>query len=246
MIIFSPFNVLKILLLSLILIFGGCETFSKERKYSKNGLTVTYRSLARFGSEITRYRVTPSSNITAETVSSHLLSLLHRRIQPPGKAKPIFSQKQVDSFSPLLAKALRKAPPNRYLHFEFQSSTGWTEGDVFTSVNKLHWRLLKIEGEGYSNDPLRLRKPTWKLVRARGQRFHKVNMGAGRQKSQENWVIATVGLKAPKRRATSPKQNLHKFGLKRKIKALKELLDDGIIGKKEYQQKKKILLNQHP
>ena len=128
----------KKLFIALILIVAACGTFKEERTYSKNGLTVTYRSFSRIGNDITDYQIQRSANLTAEMVSLHLLSLWHRKIEPPGKAKPVFSKKQVGELAPLLVKAFRKVKLNKYLHFEYRSPKGLTEGDVFASLDKLH------------------------------------------------------------------------------------------------------------
>ena len=122
-----------------------------------------------------------------------MLSLWHRKFEPPGKAKPVFSKKQVGELAPLLVKAFRKVKLNKYLHFEYRSPKGLTEGDVFASLDKLHWRLLKINGVIYSNDPLKIRKPTWKLVKIKGQKFHKTTTAtATDKKPQENLIIANL------------------------------------------------------
>ncbi len=225
--------------------FVACGTFKQERTYSKKGLTVTYRSINRFGSGISNYRLRHPINISREWVKKHLLALWYRKIEPPGKAKPIFLPDQVEDLSPLIVKAFKKIKPGKYLHFEFQSLNGVTSGDVFASVDKIHWRLLKIGGVIYSNDPLRIRKPTWKLVRKLGQAFHKVPTAIS-LKSQENWILADYHLREIKRGFSSAVKTYKKpTGIKRKLKALKEFFEDGLIDEKEYKKKKKEIIDQN-
>ena len=190
--------------LSVILIFicANCGTFKKENTYSKNGLTVTYRSINRFGRGIGNYRIKHPLKISAKWIKNHLLALWHRKILSYGKANPIFSFDEIETLSPLFAKALGKVGPGKYLHFDFNSSKGITSGDIFSSTNKVHWRLLTINGIAYSNDPLKLRKPTWKMVRTHGQTFHIVPTDIS-QKYQENWILANIKPQKIKRRFPS-------------------------------------------
>ena len=76
-------------------IFANCIMFKGERTYSKNGVMVTYRSLNRFGSGIENYRIQHPIGISAKRVNNHLLNLFYRKIDPPGKAKPIFSSERL-------------------------------------------------------------------------------------------------------------------------------------------------------
>ncbi len=256
-IIMSPhqFSARSALFILFIVLFSACGTFKEEKTYSKNGLTITYRSLSRFGSEIQNYRVQHPINVSVELVNTHLLSLWHRQIDPPGRPKPVFSQKDAEDLSPLLTKAFQKIKSNKYLHFEYKSPKGWTEGDVFSSTDKIHWRLLKINGEVYSNDPLKLRKRTWKLVRTPGQKFQIIKTDID-QKPLENWVVSDFQLPEPnlKDRFNSssdspPKPSREDISrkpeLRNKLKILRELFEDGLINEKDYQNKKERLLNQH-
>ena len=123
-------------------------------------------------------------------------------------------------------------------------------GDIFASIDKMHWRLLKINGVIFSNDPLRLRKPTWKLVRTRGQTFHKVSTAIS-QKFQKNWILANFKLPEIKRPLTIPssstirQKTIKASELKQKLKTLKSLFDEGLIDQKEYREKKKKVMNQN-
>ena len=238
------------LFISFIILFNACGTFKEERTYSKNGLTVTYRSFSRFGGDIQNEIIRHPIDIPNELLSNHLLSLWHRKIDPPGRPRPVFLKAEAQGLSPLFAKAFQKIEPEKYLHFEYESPRGLTEGDAFASADKIHWRLSRINGKIYSNDPLRIRKPTWKLVRTKGQKFQTVKTAID-QKSQENWVIADFQLSKPRRKTrlspsseTSSKSS-QSPRLRKKLKSLKGLFDDGLINEREYQQKKEELLDQH-
>ncbi len=251
----NPFLTRIALSVVFVILFHACGTFKEEKTYSKNGLTVTFRSFSRFGGDIQNYRIQHPFKVSAEWVNHHLLSLWYQRIDPPGRPQPVFSPKEAESLSLLFVEVFRKIKPNKYLHFEYQSSRGLTEGDVFSSADKIHWRLLRIGGEVYSNDPLRIRKPTWKLVRMRGQKFQMIKTAID-PKPQENWIVADFQLPAPNLKdrinsssgpssKSSRKNFSRKPELREKLRILKELYEDGLIDQKDYQDKKERLLNQH-
>ena len=102
---------------------------------------------------------------------------------------------------------------------------------------------------------MRIRKPTWKLVRTRGQKYQIVETAVD-QKPRENWIIANFKLVASKRKLSSHHSLMHStvpsrkkisqdLVLKKKLKTLKDLLDGGLIDKLEYGKKKENLLNKH-
>jgi hypothetical protein len=109
----------------------------------------------------------------------------------------VFSPRVASTLAPLFKNVLRKVKPGKYLHFTYQASKGLTEGQVFATAKNIHWRFFKINGEVYSNDPLRIRKPTWRLVRMYGQSYQKLRTG-GFEKIIENRIIANINLPTPK------------------------------------------------
>ncbi len=238
------------LVISLVIFSFACGTFKEEKTYSKNGLTVTYRSFSRFGGGIKNETIRHPIEIPKELLSNHLLSLRHRKIDPPGRPRPVFSEEDAQGLSPLFVTAFRKIKPEKYLHFEYRSPRGLIEGDAFASADKIHWRLLTINGKVYSNDPLRIRKPTWKLVRTKGQKFQMVKTAID-QKPQENWIIADFQLSKPRRKtrsnfsSESSSKSSQSPRLRKKLKTLKDLYEDGLINEEEYQKKKEKLLDRH-
>ena len=66
-----------------------------------------------------------------------------------GKPKPVFYLEEAAKLAPLLSTALKKVKPGKYLNFEFQSSKGLIEGQVFATAKKLHWRFLKIHNDAF-------------------------------------------------------------------------------------------------
>ena len=253
MIILNP-KIWKIFAFSLAFFITSCAALKPEKTYSKNGLTVTFRSLNALD-DIQSIKFLYPIILSEKQVLNQVLSLWHNNIISPGKPKPVFSFEEGTRLAPLFSKALKKVEPGKFLNFEFQSSKGLIEGQVFATAKKLHWHFLKIHDENFSNDPLRIRKPTWKLVRMPGQTYQKLQSGSF-IKIVKNRIIANINLPLPKQRSKprpttrpSPKTPIQsesgKLQLKSKLDALRKFLDVGIIDKVEYEKKKASLMNQY-
>jgi hypothetical protein len=253
MIILHP-KIWKIFAFSLAFFITSCAAFKPEKTFSKNGLTVTFRSLNALD-DIQSIKFLYPIILSEKQVLNQVLSLWHNNIISPGKPRPVFSFEEGTRLAPLFSKALKKVAPGKFLNFEFQSSKGLIEGQVFATAKKLHWHFLKINGENFSNDPLRMRKPTWKLVLMPGQAYQKLQSGSF-IKTVKNRIIANINLPFPKQRPQprptnrpSPKTPIQsesgKLELKSKLDALRKFLDAGIIDKIEYEKKKASLMNQY-
>ena len=191
----------KIFSLSLIFFIGGCALFKAERTFSKSGLTVTFRSLNALD-DVQQIRFRYPIILSEANIRNHLLSLFYQDIVRPRQPKPVFSQRVASKLAPLFRTVLRKVKPGKYLHFTYQASRGLTEGQVFATAKNIHWRIFKINGVVYSNDPLRIRKPTWQLVRMHGQSYQKLRTG-GFEKTIKNRIIANINLPFPKHKYPS-------------------------------------------
>jgi hypothetical protein len=191
--------ILKLFCFSLILFLGGCASVLKEeRKFSKNGLTIAFRSL-RFLDDIEKIKFIYPIIISKENIRNHLLSLYHQDIVSPRRPRPVFSKRTVNELAPLFRTVMKKVEPGKYLNFEYQAANGITEGQVFATRKKIHWRILKINGVAHSNDPLRLKRPTWKLVRMPMQRYQILQTG-GFKKIIKNRIIANIKMPFPRQR----------------------------------------------
>ncbi|MZH05305.1 MAG: hypothetical protein F3743_07870 [Nitrospinae bacterium] len=190
------------IVLFLSLAIGGCAALTKEeRNFSKNGLTIAFRSLY-FLDDVENIKFIYPILLSEENIRNHLLSLYHQDIVRQRKPRPVFSQVAVKELAPLFKTVMKKVKPGKYLHFEYQASGGITEGQVFASAKKLYWHLLKINGVAYSNDPLRIQRPTWKLVRAPGQSYQIMKTG-GFEKAIKNRIVANIKMPFPKQRFPS-------------------------------------------
>ena len=105
----------------------------------------------------------------------------------------MFSLNEGAKLAPLFRKALKQVESGKYLNFEFKSSKGLIEGKVFATAKKLHWEFVKINNKFYSNDPLRIRTPTWKLVRMPGQQYQKLQSGRS-SKTIKNKLVVDINI----------------------------------------------------
>ena len=192
----------KIFCLSLIFFIGGCALFNEERTFSKSGLTVTFRSLNALD-DVQNIRFRYPIILSEANIRNHLLSLYYQDIVSPRQPRPVFPPSVGSKLAPLFKTALKKVKPGKYLHFTYRASRGLTEGLVFVTAKNIHWRIFKINGVVYSNDPLRIRKPTWQLVRMYGgQSYQKLRRG-GFEKTIKNRLIANINLPTPKNKYPS-------------------------------------------
>ena len=191
----------KLFSLSLIFFIGGCVVLKEERNFSKSGLTVTFRSLNALD-DIQNIKFRHPIILSEANIRNHLLSLFYQDIVRPRQPRPVFSPSVGSKLAPLFKTALKKVKPGKYLHFTYRASRGLTEGQVFATAKNIHWRIFKINGVAYSNDPLRIRKPTWQLVRMHGQSYQKLRTG-GFEKTIKNRLIANIKLPTPKHKYPS-------------------------------------------
>jgi len=194
-------SIAKIFSLLLIFSIGGCALFKEERNYSKGGLTVTFRSLNALD-DVQNIKFRYPTILSEANTRNHLLSLWYQDIVSPREPRPVFSRRVASKLAPLFKTVLSKVKPGKYLHFTYQASRGLTEGQVFATAKNIHWRIFRINGVVYSNDPLRIRKPTWQLVRMHGQSYQKLRTG-GFEKTIKNRIIANINLPFPKNKYPS-------------------------------------------
>jgi len=191
----------RLLCFFLVFLIGACAVFKEERNYSKDGLTIMFRSINHLD-DVGNLKFQYPIILSEKSIRHHLLSLFHQNIVSPRRPKPVFSRATAAKIAPLFKTVMKKVQPGKYLHFEYQGLRGITEGQVFVASNKIHWRLFKINGIAYSDDPLRIKKPTWKLVRMSGQTYQTLKTG-GFKKSVKNRIIANFKLPFPKYRDRS-------------------------------------------
>lgn len=253
----------KIVILLTIILYislAACGTFKKEKTLKSDNLTISYRSFNRLGPDYEAINPNHPVQISEKQVQIHLLALEYKPFKTKSKVTPVFTKDQIKEVSHLFTKGLNRAAPQKFLHFELRAEKGMTEGDVFAADGYIHWRIWTINGINYSNDPLGIRKKTWRLILSpAGHRYF--NSSSGGQKKKQNWIVADFDIaKYQKRRKTKRKlstknskkvsqnqskpekpkvSNELKKTIKEKLILLKQLFDQGLINEEEYDEKKK-------
>ena len=242
-----------------------------EKSLKTKGFTLSYKDKTsakdKFSLELpaSKVQVSHPLKMTESDVRSHLESLMFEELSLFGKEKYVFLPEDIDRIARLLTKALKHVPSHKIIHYELETSVGTTKGDIFASKELIHWRFSSIKGMGFS-----LRSYTgwgntnWRMVPQSGQKYHATTNLMG-SRSQENWVIAklvpTKTNKIPRQKNSQHSKNKTedpsraaaieansptKFSnpaLEEKLQFLKDLHDKNLIDEKEYDQKRKALLD---
>ncbi|MFQ5674122.1 MAG: SHOCT domain-containing protein [Nitrospinales bacterium] len=262
--------------LALVAVFlvAACAV-PKERKLVKNGLTLQYISKISEDSELKDTPIEHPAQITEEQIKNHLLSLRYEQLSIFGKKRPVYTKKDVEKISRLLAKAFRRAPPGDIISYKVETSNGKTEGETFFSDNKINWRFKTIRGLGFVNSSSSNIRGTlaglWRLVPQSGQRLHVSDQLFGKKK-WENWIEANLNLRPargmgsnkkgrtvkkrgrpekriaqpPKKHRGNPSKQPSFNGspeLEEKLEFLKNLRRKELIDDKEFERKRKELLD---
>lgn len=268
-------NISAIGLLAVLLAFlSACgKTVDQASKpYSKNNLTIVFRNLAMLGEQneeyqgqLDQYQIDQPVEIDSKQIENHLLSLWYQRIEStePAPPRPVFHKDEIGKIAPLFRAALNKVDSGDYIQFEYLSRDGVIEGELFSTVDRLHWRFQAIHGIPFRAKFLGMNQRTWRLVRiTRAQRLHVIKTGL-MPLEQEDWMVVDLKIPTLKRnwkppakqeaassRSTAPvvqpvTPSDGETVVKEKLQKLKELLDAGLIDEADYNQKKQEILREH-
>ncbi len=250
----------------------GCTSTHKSagKKLETKGFTLSYTDKAQAETEIRELRLDHPLPITERQMVYHMVALTYENHSLLGKPGPVFTKDDINKMKRLLTKALVKAHSQNIIGFEVESEEGTTKGQLFASNGTLHWRFFEIQGVKYTLTRNQMARygTAWRMVLKKGQKFHVTNKLLG-AKQWTNWVEAKINLPAPsnlrtgskkKRRmnsgtarsrppATRPGQPAAPIksttDLEEKLKFLKHLHENQLIDKREYEQKRKDLLDQY-
>ena len=241
------------------------------KKLIMEDFTLTYIDQEQADGDIDQFTLQHPFSIAERQVALHMVALNYEIYSKPKIANPVFTKEDIRKTKRLLTKALNKAHPQTIIGFEVTSETGTTQGQLFASRGVLHWRFFKIQGVWHSKTRNEEKQyGTWRMMPGTGQRFHKSNMPRGTRK-WDNWIEAKINLPAPThlnnsrpktkrpnngtaQMAPSPSQpspsttiapEKRIIDLEEKLKFLKYLHQNQLIDKREYEQKRKDLLNQY-
>lgn len=245
-------------------LISGCAS-TPEKSLKTEGFTLSYKdktSANNKGSSINKIRLAHPVKISESDVRSHLESLMFEEMSLFGKKKYVFLPEDIDRIARLLTKALRHVPSHKIIHYELETSEGTTEGDIFASKELIHWRFNSIKGKGFSLRSTGWGNANWKLAPQSGQRLHETTSVMG-SRAQGNWIISKIvptktiarprkkterktrtPLRTHKKETDLPENNSNPV-LEEKLQLLKDLHEKNLIDEKEYDQKRKELLDSH-
>jgi len=253
------------------LVFAGCGSTQKSagKKLNAEGITLTYTDKAQAGAEIRELKLQHPLSITERQMVFHMVALTYENYSLLGKPGPIFTKDDINKAKRLLTKALTKAHSQNIIGFEVDSEDGTTKGELFASEGNLHWRFFQIRGIQYSLTRNQVARygTAWKIVPKKGQKFHVTDKLLG-AKQWTNWIEAKINLPAPGNLRMAPKNKQRSnpgtaqsrppssrpkstapqkstTDLEEKLKFLKHLHENQLIDKREYEQKRKDLLDQY-
>lgn len=241
------------------------------RKLVLKDFTLTYIDKEQADGGIDALPLQHPLSIVEEQIGVHMAALTYKNYSKTDNARPVFSTEDIEKTKRLLTKALNKAHPHSIIGFEVVSKGGSTQGQLFANRGVLHWRFFKIRGVWFSKTRSQFEQyGTWKMVPGNGQWFHKAGKPRGNLK-WTNWIEANINLLAQENLKTSrsktsplnpgtaqtapspsqaspPKTTAPEKSpadLEEKLKFLKYLHENQLIDKREYEQKRKDLLNQY-
>ncbi len=258
----------------IVLALAGCSSTHKSagKTLTTEDFTLTYTDKAQAGTKIDELTLQHPLPITERQMVFHMVALTYENLSLLGEAGPVFTKDDIKKTKRLLTKALNKAHSQNIIGFELDSEDGTTQGELFASRGNLHWRFFEIQGVKYSltRNLMAQRGTAWRLVPRKGQKFHVTDKLLG-TKQWTNWIEAKINLPAPAnlkisrpkikrsnpdtaQTTPSPSQpsppktiapEKSTADLEEKLKFLKYLHENQLIDKREYDQKRKDLLNQY-
>jgi hypothetical protein len=265
-------NILFVVATMIALILAGCSSTHKSagKKLATEGFTLTFTDKAQAGAETEELTLQHPLPISERQMVFHMVALTYENYSLLGKPGPVFTKDDINKTKRLLTKALNKAHSQNIIGFEVESESGTTKGELFASQGNLHWRFSEIQGVKHSLTRNQMTRygTAWRLVPKKGQKIHVTDKLLG-AKQWTNWIEAKINLPAPanlkiapkkKKRlipgtaqSASPSQPSQKSiapkksttDLEEKLKFLKYLYENQLIDKREYEQKRKDLLDQY-
>ena len=262
-----------VIAVAIILMLAGCSSTHKSagKKLTAKDFALTYTDKAQAGTEINELILQHPLPITERQMVFHMVALTYENYSLLGKAGPVFTKDDINKAKRLLTKALAKAHSQNIIGFEVESEEGTTKGELFASQGNLHWRFFEIRGVKYSLTRNQMARygTAWRIVPKKGQKYHTTDKFLG-AKQWTNWIEAKINLPAPANLKIAPKKKKHlnsgtaqstpppsrpsrskptvpgtTADLEEKLKFLKHLYKNQLIDKREFEQKRKDLLDQY-
>ena len=242
-------------------LLSGCAS-TKEKKLQTKGFTLSYKDKSSAGSSVNKMQLNHPLKISETAIRNYLRSLVFEELSLFGKKKAVFLSQDIDRIGRLLTKAFHRVRSNKIIYYELETPRGTTSGEIFASKKYIHWRFDSIKGMGFTGrSKPSLGNTNWRMVPQSDQKYQAVQKLLGPQ-AQENWIFAelqpsskrqkslgpsknrmTVPSREPGNNRHSPQKSPPNPALEEKLEFLKDLHEKELIDEKEYDQKKKELLD---
>ena len=248
-------------------LLSGCAS-TKEKKLQTKGFTLSYKDKSSAGSSVNKMQLNHPLKISETAIRNYLRSLVFEELSLFGKKKPVFLSHDIDRIGRLLTKAIHRVPSHKIIHYELETPRGKTSGDIFASKKYIHWRFDSIKGMGFTGrSKTGWGNVNWRMVPQPGQKYQAVQKLLGTQ-AQENWIFAELQPSSKRQKnsgqknlqsgpsksrtvvpSREPENNRHSpskgpnLVLEEKLEFLKDLHEKNLIDEKEYNQKRKELLD---
>ena len=245
-------------LLLLLLGSTACTSIPDEsRKLETRNVTIEYHDKQR-DREIDGIDLQHPFSINGDTMEAQIKSVFYEHLALVSKPEPVFNKVQLPDLKRLLTKALNHARPDHYISFKIKGDGGETEGDLFASNGRLHWRLNKIDGEAFTRQAWARNEQRWRLAPRSGQKYYtkKILM----ERDIHNWIVSPIQTAPPKPQrmetttprepaapvpAAAPAPTAKEQELERKLGILNKLRDKQLIDEAEYERRRKALLDEY-
>ncbi len=250
-----------VLAMALLVFFPACNSGPAPKKLETEGLTLMYREKSSLSSEINKMSFNHPVQLSHAEVHNHMLSLRYEELSLMGKKKYVFSSNGLEEVSRILTKALNRVKPDKFVHFVLETASGATEVEVFSTGDKLNWRIHSIRGLKFSSSSFaNIGGSYWRLVPRKGQNYHVSKKLIGTS-TRDNWIIADLKLtriargqvkkssppservRMPSPPTKKPAPASNRENLQQKLQFLKDLRDKELIDKSEYERKRKELID---
>ncbi|MCS5621277.1 MAG: SHOCT domain-containing protein [Nitrospinaceae bacterium] len=248
-------------------LLSGCAS-TKEKKLQTKGFTLSYKDKSSAGSSVNKMQLNHPLKISETAIRNYLRSLVFEELSLFGKKKPVFLSHDIDRIGRLLTKAIQRVSSRKIIHYELETPQGATSGDIFASKKYIHWRFDSIKGMGFTGrSKTGWGNVNWRMVPQPGQKYQVVQKLLGTE-AQENWVFTELQ-PSSKRQKNARQKNLRSgpsksrtvvpsreqannrpspskgpnLVLEEKLEFLKDLHEKNLVDEKEYNQKRKELLD---
>lgn len=165
--------------------------------------------------------------------------------------KRVFSSEDIHTLAPKIKKQFTLASKNHRVIFQIKNPNGRTllKGDTFLTKLGMHWRITMIKRSTRKIGDFSVMGDSWRLVPLTGQVYKTHERHKNLIQDITNWVLFNKFHPNPKRVLKEPALPQHQDAprspakVKERLKVLDELKREELINEKEYEEKRREILN---